>query len=39
MVIPFIERHVGRQRQQCLLLLQLEPFLTDQSQTEMCFVF
>lgn len=39
MVIPFIKRHVGRQRQQCLLLLQLEPFLTDQSQIEMCLCF
>jgi len=40
MIIPFIKRHVGRQRLQCLLLLQSEPFLGDQSQTEMslcCF--
>lgn len=40
MVIPFIKRHLGRQRLQCLLLLQSELLLSDQFKTEMrlcCF--
>ena len=39
MVIPFIKRHVWRQRLQCLLLLQLEPLLCDHSQAEMHLCF